>query len=75
MIRFWPIRGLHGCHDTPPAFDPIDYRGRNVVERQFNLLKQWCGLATRYDKPALVYRSAVVLHAAITRTKASSDKP
>ncbi|WP_353051072.1 transposase [Amycolatopsis sp. NBRC 101858] len=33
----------------PPAFDSVDYRGRNVVERRFNLLKQWRGLATRYD--------------------------
>ncbi|WP_254896823.1 transposase [Amycolatopsis sp. Hca4] len=29
-------RGSRG--GRPPAFDPVDYRGRNVVERQFNLL-------------------------------------
>ncbi|MQA10912.1 MAG: transposase, partial [Pseudonocardiaceae bacterium] len=46
-----------------------------VVERRFNLLKQWRGLATRYDKLAIVYRSAVVLHAAITWTTALSDTP
>jgi transposase len=51
----------------------VDYRGRNVVERRFNLLKQWRGLATRYDKLAIVYRSAVVLHAVVTWTKALSD--
>ena len=33
---------------------------RNVVERRFNLLKQWRDLATRYEKLAIVYRSAVV---------------
>ncbi|WP_408010955.1 transposase [Saccharopolyspora terrae] len=66
-------RGSRG--GRPPAFDPIDYRGRNVVERQFNLLKQWRGLATRYDKLSIVYRSAVILHAAITWTKALSDTP
>jgi NAD(P)-dependent dehydrogenase (short-subunit alcohol dehydrogenase family) len=33
------------------------------------------GLATRYDKLAIVYRSAVVLHAVITWTKALSDTP
>ena len=26
-----------------------DYKGRNVVERAFNKLKNWRGLATRYD--------------------------
>jgi transposase len=32
----------------PPAFDPAAYRQRNVVERCFNQLKQFRGLATRY---------------------------
>nr|WP_244210766.1 transposase [Amycolatopsis kentuckyensis] len=64
-------RGSRG--GRPPAFDAVDYRGRNVVERQFNLLKQWRGLATRYDKLAIVYRSAVVLHAVVTWTKTLSD--
>lgn len=66
-------RGSRG--GRPPAFDPIDYRGRNVVERGFNHLKQWRGLATRFDKLAITYRSAVVLHAVITWTKALSDTP
>lgn len=47
----------------PPAFDAEAYKGRNVVERSFNSVKQWRGLATRYDKFALTYRSATVLHA------------
>ncbi|GAA1323841.1 hypothetical protein GCM10009647_058970 [Streptomyces sanglieri] len=34
------------------------YKNRNVVERSFALLKQWRGLATRFDKLAIVYRSA-----------------
>jgi transposase len=34
----------------PPAFDPNSYRRRNVVERCINRLKQWRGIATRYDK-------------------------
>lgn len=33
----------------PPAFDAVAYRGRNVVERRFCDVKQWRGLATRYD--------------------------
>jgi len=66
-------RGSRG--GRPPAFDPVDYRGRNVVERRFNLLKQWRGLATRYDKLAIVYRSAVVLNAVIAWTQTLSDTP
>jgi putative transposase len=47
----------------PPAFDTQAYKGRNVVERSFNNVKQWRGLATRYDKLAIVYRGAAVLRA------------
>lgn len=64
-------RGSRG--GRPPTFDVGDYRGRNVIERGFHALKQWRGLATRYDKLATVYRSAVVLHAVIAWTKALSD--
>ena len=31
------------------------YRERNLVERFFNKLKQFCGIATRYDKLARNY--------------------
>ena len=47
----------------PPAFDVEDYKGRNVIERAFNIVKQWRGLATRYDKLAVVYRGGAVLRA------------
>jgi putative transposase len=57
-------RGARG--GRPVGYDHDDYRGRNVVERGFNETKQWCGLATRYDKLALTYRGGVVLRA-ITR--------
>ena len=42
------------------------YKGRNVVERSFNVLKQWRGLATRYDKLALTYRGGAVLAAILS---------
>lgn len=45
----------------PLDFDAEAYKHRNVVERYFNQLKNWRGLATRYDKHALVYRGSVVL--------------
>lgn len=49
----------------PRTLDTETYKLRNVVERSFSLLKQWRGLATRYDKLAVVYRSAAVLAAII----------
>jgi transposase len=45
----------------PPAFDKQLYKRRNVVERCFNRLKQWRGIATRYDKTAESYQAAVTL--------------
>jgi transposase len=52
-------RGSSG--GRPPAFDAQAYRDRNVVERTFNRLKQWRGIATRYDKHARNYRAGIVL--------------
>jgi transposase len=49
----------------PVTYDPTVYRARNVVERAFNLIKNWRALATRYDKHALVYRGAIILAAAL----------
>jgi transposase len=49
----------------PRTLDTETYKRRNIVERSFSLLKQWRGLATRYDKLAIVYRSAAVLAAII----------
>ena len=50
----------------PPGFDAEVYKGRNVVERAFNLMKQWRGLATRYDQLAVTYRAGVMLAAILT---------
>ncbi|MFE6382399.1 IS5 family transposase [Streptomyces roseolus] len=52
-------RGSRG--GRPPAFDRETYKHRNVVERCFNRLKQWRGIATRYDKTAESYEAAVTL--------------
>lgn len=57
-------RGARG--GRPPKLDRETYKRRNVVERSFNLLKQWRGLATRYDKHAAVYRARAVLAAIIS---------
>ena len=49
----------------PVSYDRNAYRGRNVIERAFNGFKHWRGLATRYDKHAVVYRGGLVLAAAL----------
>lgn len=54
-----------GRGGRPPGFDPRTYRQRNVVERCFNRLKHWRDLATRYAKRAAIYRSSLLLIAAI----------
>jgi putative transposase len=46
----------------PPGLDTTLYKQRNVVERSYCTLKQWRGLATRYDKHAINYRGAVILN-------------
>lgn len=66
-------RGSQG--GRPPGFDAEDYKGRNVVEGSFSVLKQWRGLATRYDKLAVVYRGAAVLTAIIRWLKGLRDTP
>jgi transposase len=52
-------RGSRG--GRPPVFDPVLYRRRNVIERCFNQLKQWRGIATRYDKTTSSYTAALTI--------------
>ncbi|WP_449341172.1 IS5 family transposase [Streptomyces canarius] len=59
QIRNRLRRGSRG--GRPPAFDKQLYKQRNVVERCFNRLKQWRGIATRYDKTAESYQAAITL--------------
>ena len=66
-------RGSSG--GRPPAFDPVDYKNRNHVERSFNHGKQWRGFATRYDKLGIVYRGAAVLNAIIRWLQRLRDTP
>lgn len=45
----------------PLRFDADLYAKRNVVERCVGRLKQWRGVATRYEKRALNYKAMVVI--------------
>lgn len=66
-------RGSKG--GRPPKFDALKYKGRNVVERGYARLQQWRGLATKYDKLAIVYRAADVLNRIIAWLQHLSDTP
>ncbi|GGU47355.1 hypothetical protein GCM10010289_79920 [Streptomyces violascens] len=46
-------RGSRG--GRPPSFDREIYKQRNTVERCINRLKQWRGIAPRYEKTATIY--------------------
>ncbi|WP_419503934.1 transposase [Lentzea aerocolonigenes] len=48
----------------PVSFDPALYTRRNTVERFFQKIKTWRGLATRYDKSPQSYEAGLRLRAA-----------
>ena len=49
----------------PVAYDHPAYARRNLVERFWGRMKEWRGIAARYDKTAACYRSGIVLAAAL----------
>ena len=49
-----------------PCFSPFLYRDRNAVERMFCRLKDYRRIATRYDKLAAAFLSAMYLAAAVS---------
>jgi len=50
----------------PHRYDAKAYKGRNVIERMFCRLKDFRRIATRYDKRADIFLSAVLLAATLT---------
>lgn len=68
-----PERDDQIAHRRKKRGRPIDfgeqqqerYKGRNVVERCFNRLKQWRGIAMRSDKLARNYRAAICVAATL----------
>lgn len=58
----------------PPAFAPEIYALRNTVERGFSRLKQWRGIATRYDKYALTYLGGVLLACAVIHSRVGTTE-
>jgi transposase len=45
----------------PVSYDPERYKQRNTVERCFQRIKTWRGLATRYDKTPKSYEAGLSL--------------
>ncbi|WP_285843816.1 IS5 family transposase [Kocuria palustris] len=78
-----PERNDQIAHRRKKPGRPIDfgdqqqgrYKGRNVVERCFNRLKQWRGIAMRSDKLARNYRAAVSLAATLIWIKTDLPPP
>lgn len=66
-------RGTQG--GRPVGFDAETYRNRNVVERSYNRFKQWRGLATRYDKLAVVFRGGAILRSILIWLTPLGDAP
>jgi len=66
-------RGSKG--GRPPAFDPVRYKDRNVVERSYQAIKQWRALATRYDKLAITYRAGLLIRAVVLWLQTLGDTP
>lgn len=50
---------------VPIPYDAEAYRDRNLIERAFCRLKDWRRIATRYDKLAINFASAVAIAAVI----------
>lgn len=49
----------------PHAYDPIAYKQRNLIERMFCRLKDFRRIATRYDKRADTFLSAILIAATL----------
>ena len=50
---------------APPPFDAVAYRQRNLIERAFCRLKDWRGIATRYNKLARNFLAGICLAASV----------
>ncbi|MET8335990.1 hypothetical protein ABZV14_44845 [Streptosporangium canum] len=64
--RFITVLNKRGsAGGRPVLFDPERYRQRNTVERCFQKIKTWRGLATRYDKAPESYEAGLYLRGSI----------
>jgi hypothetical protein len=66
-------RGGHG--GRPPGFDQETYRRRSMIERCFNRLKGFRGIATTYAKTATSHEAAVTLASFLRRPDRPPSPP
>jgi transposase len=60
------VIGIRPRRLVQPPFDATAYRSRNIIERAFCRLKDWRGIATRYDKTARNFLAGICLVLAVT---------
>ena len=64
-------RGIEACipgranRREPLAYDTELYKRRNLIERRFGRLKDWRRIATRYDRCAHTFFSAICIAATV----------
>ena len=64
-------RGITPCipgrasRKKPVAYDTELYKQRNLIERMFGRLKDWRRIATRYDRCAHTFFSAICIAATV----------
>ena len=64
-------RGIEACipgranRREPVAYDTELYKSRNLIERRFGRLKDWRRIATRYDRCAHTFFSAICIAATV----------
>ena len=63
--RIQPVIPNKSNRKQPHPFNKARYKGRNVIERMFGRLKDFRRVATRYDKNAENFLSALCLAALI----------
>ena len=64
--RIKAVRPSTRSRNRPYPLDRAAYRRRNVIERMFGRLKNWRRIATRYDRLATNFLSALALVAIVS---------
>ena len=70
-----PVIPPNPTRKNPHPYDTAAYRSRNAIERMFCRLKDFRRIATRYDKRADNFLSAVLLAAAVTWWTTIESRP
>ena len=59
----------------PIAYDKVLYRQRHRIENMFGRLKDWRRIATRYDRCAHTFFSAICIAATVLRPRPHAEAP